>query len=455
MQIRFQVEVVISISNEGCSVDELCGAIGQVRDDLGVQLVERTIGSVQQALFLAADEGDSNPAVLEHHRKGHPSGCRCGSGPYISKGWRGAPRQVRTELGDIEFPVHQMMCKRCGKRFAPLLSFLSVRSRRHTTGLEKAVVESVVRDSFRPGLRTLAAHTGVEVPPTTAHHWWATGPWKDVPLGEDGPVQALMGDGTGFKGRRGKKGNLKVVIGFTQEGRAVGLATSAEQSWEALGRKVRRKVKDQDAAPELAITDGERDLASHLAELANRSQRCTWHGGRDLNYALWEDGMAKEPRHRRVDELRGLLGIEIPPGDWEDIPPERLDRLRQTLAAARARGRQLEEGLRNSHCPKAAGYVHRLLEQAFTHVEVWLELGITLPRTTSFLEGLMGRLGRRLKKIAWNWSDAGATRMARVLLKKTLEPEEWQAWVRKHLAYEGRCFAVITSIRTTQVTGFV
>ncbi|MFW6157726.1 MAG: hypothetical protein ACOC8E_00040 [Planctomycetota bacterium] len=193
---------------------------------------------------------------------------------------------------------------------------------------------------------------------------------------------------------------------------------------------------------------GKTDTAG-LCTLYRRQRRRSTGSRRSITCLL-----SKQPGGVALRQRTETVGVPAV-ADLVVVPPERRDRLRQTLEAARARGRQLEEDLRKSHCPKAAGYVHRLLEQALAHVEVWLELGITLPRTTSFLEGLMGRLGRRRKKIAWNWPDAGATRRARVLLKKILEPEEWQAWVRKHLTCEGKCFAVITSIRTTQVTGFV
>ena len=203
------------------------------------------------------------------------------------------------------------------------------------------------------------------------------------------------------------------------------------------------------------VTDGEPDLASHLAELANRSQRCIWHGGRDLGYVLWEDGMEKGRRDEEVRSFRGLLGIEIPSGEWEQVPAAQRDGLKQALTKARTEAMALADRLRVGGCPKAAGYVRRLLEHAFTHVEVWLETGVALPRTTSFLEGLMGRLGRRLKKIAWNWSDEGATRMSRVLLKQILEPQAWIGWVRKQLNNSERAFAALSAIRVVQVTGFV
>jgi len=455
MQVNVDVRLVVSISNEGCSVDELCARIGAVLGPIGVKVAEKVIEAVQHNLFLAAEEGKAPPAIMEHPRKGGGKESRCCGGGYVGAGWRGTVRRIRTEFGEVGMRVRQVMCKSCGKRFAPLLSFLSMRAKRHTSGLERVVVECITADSFRPGLRTLSTVTGIQLPATTAHHWWATGPWNDVPFGAEEAVETLMADGTGFKGRAGKKGEIKVAIGFTREGRAVGLGTWAGTSWKRIGDEIREGLKRQKEKPLFGVTDGERDLADHLAKLVNHTQRCTWHGGRDLGFALWEDGVSKPQRDGLVSELRGVLGIEIPAEDWEKVPEDKKAAVRARLDAARAQGKELEQGLRDSRCPKAAGYVARLLEKAFTHVELWLELGITLPRTTSFLEGLMFKIGRRVKKIAWNWSDDGAARMSRVLLKRALEPKAWLDWCRKQLCPEERCYVGLVSVTVSHVTGFV
>ena len=455
MQVNVDIRLVVSISNEGCSVDELCARIGAMFGPIGVKVTEKVIESVQHQLFLSAEEGKAPSKAVEHARKGGGKESLCSGGRCVGAGWRGTPRRVRTEFGEVGFRVRQMMCKECGRRFTPLGTFLSMRAKRHTTGLEQVVVECITADSFRPGLGTLWKVTGIELPATTAHHWWTVGPWNDVPFGEGEPIEALMADGTGFKGRAGKKGELKVAIGFTKKGQAVGLGTWAGKSWESVGGEIRERLKGQKECPLLGVTDGERDLSGHLAKLVNRTQRCTWHGGRDLGFALWEDGVSKKRRDELAGDLRGLLGIEIPAGEWEEVPEDKKAAVRARLDAARAQGKQLEQGLRDSHCPKAAGYVARLMEKAFTYVDLWLELGITLPRTTSFLEGLMFKIGRRVKKIAWNWSDAGAARMSRVLIKRALEPKAWLEWCRKQLYREERCYVGLVSVIVSHITGFV
>jgi hypothetical protein len=68
----------------------------------------------------------------------------------------------------------------------------------------------------------------------------------------------------------------------------------------------------------------------------------------------------------------------------------------------------------------------------FTYLGIWLELGIRCPRTTSLIERLMREIGRRLKKIAFGWSESGAAKMARMVIARILNPTGW----REH--WEGR-----------------
>ncbi|NCF93727.1 MAG: hypothetical protein GWQ05_22630, partial [Verrucomicrobiaceae bacterium] len=62
----------------------------------------------------------------------------------------------------------------------------------------------------------------------------------------------------------------------------------------------------------------------------------------------------------------------------------------------------------------------------FTYLGTWLELGIRCPRTTSLIERLMGEIGRRLKKIAFGWSESGAAKMARMVIARILNLKGWR-----------------------------
>ena len=74
----------------------------------------------------------------------------------------------------------------------------------------------------------------------------------------------------------------------------------------------------------------------------------------------------------------------------------------------------------------AASHVSNAKRHLFTYLETWLELGIRCPRTTSLIERLMREIGRRLKKIAFGWSESGAAKMARMVIARILNSTGWR-----------------------------
>jgi hypothetical protein len=54
--------------------------------------------------------------------------------------------------------------------------------------------------------------------------------------------------------------------------------------------------------------------------------------------------------------------------------------------------------------------------------------GIACPRATSIIENLIRELVLRLKKIGWNWSDAGAARMGRIVVVCRYGHAEWEEY---------------------------
>ena len=87
-------------------------------------------------------------------------------------------------------------------------------------------------------------------------------------------------------------------------------------------------------------------------------------------------------------------------------------------------------------------YIH-----LFGHLRLWLETGIVCPRTTSIIENLIRELVRRLKKIGWNWSDAGAERMGRIVMIRRYDPEAWEEYWKERMNLQGRCQMNLSRLR--------
>ena len=57
----------------------------------------------------------------------------------------------------------------------------------------------------------------------------------------------------------------------------------------------------------------------------------------------------------------------------------------------------------------------------------------------SIVENIIRELVRRLKKIGWNWSDEGATRMGRIVMIRRYDKEAWERYWKERMNLRGRC----------------
>jgi hypothetical protein len=148
-----------------------------------------------------------------------------------------------------------------------------------------------------------------------------------------------------------------------------------------------------------------------MGKLAQEQSRCHWHFSRDLSYSLWRDGVSKEERDDEKENARRLLAIELSAEDMEELSPRKRRELKGRIESAEAELADLERIFLEKGYDRAATYVGNAKDRLFGYLRTWMVTGIACPRATSIIENLIRELVRRLKKIGWNWSDAGAARM--------------------------------------------
>ena len=108
-----------------------------------------------------------------------------------------------------------------------------------------------------------------------------------------------------------------------------------------------------------------------------------------------------------------LIRLEIPATTWPVSPAEKAQ-WEQRVQRAEQQLEQMAGEFAAQGYRRAATYIRQATGRLFSYVRLWLATGIVAPRTTSWLERLMRELGRRLKRIAFGWSDDGAAKMARI-----------------------------------------
>jgi len=86
---------------------------------------------------------------------------------------------------------------------------------------------------------------------------------------------------------------------------------------------------------------------------------------------------------------------------------------------------------------KGATYLEKLSQRIFTNIELWLKTGVIAPKTTSMLERIFREIGRRIKRIAWGWSDDAATKLSKMIILKKYSKQKWEQFWKQKLNING------------------
>ena len=231
----------------------------------------------------------------------------------------------------------------------------------------------------------------------------------------------IMPDGTSFKGAgidgKARQGDLKAVIGVTQAGDIVPLGSWAGLSWQEIHGQWRRQGATF-APGSIVVCDGELGLAGGFAQYAGEQQRCQWHVARDLYHAMPQDGAGVKDVRPAQRRLAGAMAVELPAGDFEKVTDADKLALAARTDEAEAKIMTLVAELERRGYEKAASYLRRAKPGLFGYVRRWLRWGLVSPKASSMIERVMRELGRRIKNIAYGWSDRGVTKIARIILKR-------------------------------------
>ena len=69
------------------------------------------------------------------------------------------------------------------------------------------------------------------------------------------------------------------------------------------------------------------------------------------------------------------------------------------------------------------------------------------PKTTSLLERVFREIGRRLKRIAWEWSDAAVTNISKMIMIRQYSRDKWKQYWKEKLGIKGYFNVQIESVQ--------
>jgi hypothetical protein len=358
-------------------------------------------------------------------------------------------KSLHTSCGRVKFHWSRLRCKSCGKSFVPLKRFLKLENFvRKTNELEEIVIDILSEQSFRRVSNAIHKISGTKIPHTSLHTWFMS--TKSDEIAKNKRVQTLIPDGTGYK-KHPKYGGceqytnkeVRVVLGITKEGVVVPYGGWTESTWDEISREIKQANHSNPNVyfkpiADLLVSDGEEGMIRAMRRLTKQQQRCQWHLYKDLYQPLriGDEASLLELR-RKQHELAQILEIKLPESDFDKVTLEQKLELEKSVFKAEKALVNFINDLVDKGYTSAATYVLNAKEKMFSYVKLWLKTGLKNPRVSSLIERLMREIGRRIKKIGYNWSPKGAEKMTNIIIKKVTAAKEWDEWWKKKLNFTG------------------
>jgi len=442
MQNIIAMEVLSATSEKGFSLDELVFRTKELFEKDGLA------GFVGLILRLADEKICMN--MVQGKMKHTGQSC-CSDPRYEHHGL--SDRQFRTSVGRVMIRWRRLKCTSCGKTIIPLRQFLGLEIyQSKTSELEKLVTEIVSEQSYRRSSNHLESIGSIPVPKSTAHRWVVQSECDQIDTGKE-TFDVLLADGTGYKRRPNQesgmnnRGELRVALGVDRSGSVVPLGAFSGKSWEEISAIIKGQRDADKPVADILVSDGERGLAQSLAGLCSGHQRSHWHLIRDLDYTMWQDDAGKLERRQMQKNLTAIIGIEIPEEDFEMVNDSDKTALNDAVSCAQRDVRRLIAKLLDKGYEMAADYLIRASKNMFSYVLRWLETGIVTPRVSMLIERMMRELARRLKRMAFGWSEEGAAKMARIIIKRFTSADHWEEYWRDRLRIQDNVMLVLKSIK--------
>jgi hypothetical protein len=442
MQFKMNISLFCCLHEYSVSLDELAIKLKELFHTEGY------IGVLELVLQLYQEH-----LIVNSLGKNKHTWCTCESPVYILNG--SYPRKLMTSLGKLNMEWRRLECTCCKANIVPLKSALGIKKHQYKSNeLEKLIVDAAAKDSYRSAVQSIDSIGLVSVSSSTAWRWVIQSDCDEIDSSgrinnADTPIQ-VFADGTKFKGlpESGKaaKGDLKAVIGVDSQGDVFPIGAWSGESWADVRCSIDQKIKcfPNDS---ILVADGELGITRAFEDIIDEQQRCHWHINRDIYHAMWQNGGTVKDSKPVQHALRALLAIELPEGDFQKVSEQEKDDIEEQMELTESMMSKLILHLESKGFTVAANYLFNAKRSMFGYIRRWLKLGIICPRASSLIERVMRVLARRIKKIAYNWSDKGVGKIARIILKKFMDKKQWDQFWHDKLRLDGSVVFAISNIK--------
>jgi len=429
---KFNLTLLTKLPENGFSLDELVYKTKEMFEEDG------------QTGFLTVLLGLLDQIVYPSEARKNKARKCCSESYYVVSGREF--KRIMTSIGELYIPWTRLKCKGCGKSFIPLREHLGVEPHQpKSSELEKIVMEVVSEQSYRRSSQHIESIGCLPVPHTRLHRWVAQSNCDE--MNQTKRVQTLVADGTGFKKKLdfegSNRGEVRVVVGVTKEGKVTPYGAWCEESWKDIGKEIKnsnptnKKIKYKPIA-DMLVSDGEEGIIRAFKSVTKDQQRCTWHLTRELYGPLRiNDGAPLRETRILQSELAGIIDIKLPEKDFKKVKLEEKLKLEvETFKAEKALD-DYSSSLFEKGYDQAAKYILNAKKNIFSYIKMWLKTGLANPRVSSMIERMMREIGRRIKKIGFGWKPENAAKMTRIIIKRITSANEWEKYWKKKLNFSG------------------
>ena len=344
---------------------------------------------------------------------------------FRRRGQRPGGRTVLVKSGKVRLAAWQVECRRCARRFVPVLELLGLPAfKRRSVGVAEMAAALATEVAYAKASRLLAELAGIEISARTVRR--DTLSLAPERLGSElSEVPVLLLDGTGVRAgdpKEHKNGvELHLAIGLLTRRREGGrivvearlLGATLGESWSAMAELLKS------VHPGLVIVDGEEaitDLATEVFGGDTPIQRCLFHLERQSRYmARYLDRLPAETADALQAALHDLLTDAYTTGDLK------------TAVAAYNTLIDTAESLGAAH---AATHLRNAAAHAFTFAThptagrlVFGDKGRP-ELATGVLERVMREMNRRTD-VGVRWSIDGVRKMLMVKLARKYRHGRW------------------------------
>lgn len=328
---------------------------------------------------------------------------RCGSTHgFTRRGWRSKPRQLKTTIGIVEFPLRNVSCKKCAKTFSPFIEFWGLEPwQRASKELIEKTVFLATQFSYSRSSNTLKELLNCSISPTTIHRQVEKHSSKLDCRDFQHTNKTLMFDDTKVRAGVGE-GETSLLLGisvddtYKEYGRnrikKSVIVLDVDESWKNYESQLKR------LKPESVVTDGHvilKTLMNNCFPQSNK-QQCIWHLFKTSGYYFWNDGLALEKRAPLLEELSLLVkNLDI-------------DGIKMFIKKLESLGMK-----------KAANFIERGLPDLFTYTQANVAYKANSP-----IEREMRELNRRTD-VGARWTKKGLLSVLNLRLAYEKRHDSW------------------------------